>query len=74
MYQALLTQRETIEQQLGYALDWQELPEAHACRITTCKFDCPLGEESRWRDYQEWFVARLVEMDAVFRPLIQALP
>ena len=60
MYQALLTQRETIEQQLGYTLEWQELPDAHACRIAAWKADCPLGEESRWRDYQDWFTSSLI--------------
>jgi len=29
--------------------------------------------EAQWGDYLNWFVQRIVKMNAVFRPLIQAL-
>ena len=73
LYKALLAQRITIEQALGFELDWQELPEAHACRIATWRLDSPIEDEAHWGDYLDWFVQRIVKMNAVFRPLIQGL-
>ncbi|MFN3683249.1 MAG: DUF4268 domain-containing protein [Fimbriimonadaceae bacterium] len=73
-YASLHAQREQIEADLGYGLDWQELPEARAVRIAVWREDSPLDEETRWPEYCEWFTRRLVEMDAVFRPLVRALP
>jgi hypothetical protein len=73
MFQALLAQRSHIEQSLGFALDWQELPDAQACRIATWRQDSPIEDEAQWAEYLDWFVHRLVRMNAVFRPVIQAL-
>jgi hypothetical protein len=74
LFQALAAQREQLEQQLGSALDWQELPEAQACRIASWRPNSPLEEEASWSEYLDWFVERLVKMNAAFRPVIQALP
>lgn len=73
MYEALRAQKDSIEQQLGFALDWQELPDAHACRIATWRQDSPLEDEAQWPQYLDWFVQRIVKMNAVFRPVIQEL-
>jgi hypothetical protein len=73
MYQALLAQRSSIEQALGFELDWQELPDAHACRIATWRQDSPIEDEAQWGAYLDWFVQRIVKMNAVFRPVIQGL-
>lgn len=72
-FQALLAQKDVIEKKLGYQLDWQELPEAHACRIAAWRYDCPLEDELLWPDYIKWFTDTLVKMNDVFRPAIQAL-
>jgi hypothetical protein len=74
MFHALLEQKTAIEQQLGFELDWQELPDAQACRIAAWRLQSPLDDESKWPDYLDWFVERLVKMDKVFRPIIQSLP
>jgi len=74
MFQALLSQKDSIEQQLGFELDWQELPEAHACRIAAWRTDSPLEDETHWPQYLDWFLQRIVKMNQVFRPLVQALP
>lgn len=73
MYEALLSQKLSIEQALGFELDWQELPDAHACRIATWRQDSPIEDEAQWGAYLDWFVQRIVKMNAVFRPVIQAL-
>lgn len=74
MFQALLVQKAAIEQQLGFELDWQELPDAHACRIATWRLDSPIEDEAQWDAYLAWFVQRITKMNAVFRPVIQSLP
>ena len=74
LFQALATQRERLEEQLGFVLDWQELPEAQACRIASWRPNSPLEEEASWSEYLDWYVERLVKMNTVFRPAIQALP
>ncbi|PUE31411.1 DUF4268 domain-containing protein [Limnohabitans sp. Jir72] len=73
MYEALLSQKPSIEQALGFELDWQELPDAHACRIATWRQDSPIEDEAQWGAYLDWFVQRIVKMNAVFRPVIQAI-
>lgn len=70
----LQAQHVAIESALGTALEWQELPDAHACRIALYRSDCPLEDEARWPDYLEWMVRHVVKFDAVFRPAIKGLP
>lgn len=72
-FRELLALKEQIERDLGFELDWQELPNAHVCRIATWRLDCPLQDESRWPDYADWMVDRIIRMDAVLRPLIKGL-
>jgi hypothetical protein len=73
MYEALLSQKPSIEQALGFELDWQELPDAHACRIAIWRQDSPIEDEAQWGAYLDWFVQRIVKMNTVFRPVIQAI-
>lgn len=73
-FQQLLAQKDTIEQQLGFGMDWMELPDAHQCRIVAWRNDSPLQDEARWDEFAEWMADRIIRMDAVFRPLVKALP
>jgi hypothetical protein len=70
----LIPQKQTIEAQLGFELDWQELPDAKACRIATWYSHASLEDESRWEEYLDWLTQRLVKMDQVLRPIVKALP
>lgn len=70
----LQSRKQEIESQLGYELDWQELPEAKAVRVATWYTDAPLDDEERWPEYIEWLTQRLVRMDAVLRPIVKSLP
>ena len=73
-FDQLAEQKTAIENELGFPLEWQALPEAQACRIASYQSECPLDDELRWSEYANWLVARLVRMDAVFRPIIRTLP
>ena len=70
----LIAQRQAIEEKLGFELDWQELPDAMACRIASWYPDASIEDESRWDEYLEWLTQRLVKMDQVLRPVVKALP
>ena len=73
-FNALFVNREAIERELGFPLEWQELPDSKACRIATWFPNASLEDESRWNEYQEWIKQRLVRMDQVLRPIVKTLP
>lgn len=70
----LIAQKQDIEDKLGFELDWQELPDATACRIASWYPQAPIDDESRWDEYVDWLTQRVVKMDQVLRPIIKALP
>jgi hypothetical protein len=70
----LSAQKKDIEGKLGFELDWQELPDAIACRIATWYPDASIEDETRWDEYLDWLTQRLVKMDQVLRPVVRALP
>lgn len=70
----LLAQKTDIEGKLGFELDWQELPDAKACRIATWYPHASIEDENRWDEYLDWLTQRLVKMDQVLRPIVKGLP
>lgn len=73
-FDRLAEEREEIEQELGFTLDWQRLPEATACRIAAVLEGAKLDDDGRWPEYHQWFASRLTRMDKAFRARIKALP
>lgn len=55
------------------ALDRQELPDGHACRILQARPDSPLEDEARWPVYFAWLEAAGVRMPSVFRARVREL-
>jgi hypothetical protein len=70
----LMTHKAEIETNLGFELDWQELPDAKACRVASWYPDASLEDESRWVEYLAWVERSLVTMDQVLRPILRSLP
>jgi hypothetical protein len=70
----LLNQQNSVEEYLGFQLDWQELPAAKASRIASWYENASIENESRWNEYLDWLTARLRKMDAVLRPIVKNLP
>ena len=66
-------QKDDIEKQLNFSLDWQELPDSAACRIVSYYPDAPVEDEQRWDEYHKWIEQRLTAMDRVFRPIVKSL-
>jgi hypothetical protein len=73
MFKQLLAQKDAIEAELKVALDWQELPDGHACRIIQLKQDSPLEDEAKWHVYFAWLEEAALRMTDVFRPRVKAL-
>jgi hypothetical protein len=73
-FAGLLSDKEAIESGLGFPLEWMELPTKTACRIASFCNDTSIEDESRWDDYQDWLIKRLVAMEKVFRPIVKTLP
>lgn len=73
MFHELQEQKSEIEQDLGFELDWQELPEAKSCRIAVWRMQSPVDDEAQWPIYMNWFIDKLVAVNQVFRPCIQSL-
>jgi hypothetical protein len=73
-FEALLAQKDTLEAQLGFSLDWQELPEATGSRVAAWYPHASIEEESRWDEYLDWLTQQLKKMDQVLRPIIRGLP
>lgn len=73
-FAGLLSAKEAIESDLGFPLEWMELPAKTASRIITIYNDASLEDESRWNEYQNWLIQRLLAMEKVFRPLLRSMP
>jgi hypothetical protein len=71
-FELLQNQKAGIEQELGYALDWQELPEGQDSRIAISVDADPTNEDD-WPRQHEWLAKRLNEMYRVFAPRVRDL-
>ncbi|MFT3802815.1 MAG: DUF4268 domain-containing protein [Burkholderiaceae bacterium] len=73
MFKQLLSQKEAIEGELKQTLDWQELPDGHACRIIQVRAESPLEDGPQWPAYFAWLEGAGLRMTEVFRPRVKAL-
>jgi hypothetical protein len=61
-----------LENELGFALDWQELPEGQDCRIAITLDADPSAEED-WHRQHDWLAKHLNEMYRAFAPRVRNL-
>ena len=66
-------QKDAIEQELDYPLEWEELPTRRDCRITSYLNTVDTDEESDWSRQHEWLAKRLNDMHGVFFPRLREL-
>jgi hypothetical protein len=62
-----------IERDLGFALDWEELPAGQDSRISISLDDADPENEPDWPRQHEWLARRLNEMHRVLAPRVRAL-
>lgn len=73
-FQQLSKKRDEIEKRLGFPMDWQELPDSHACRIAVYRPDSSLENEDQWPTYLEWLAQQVSRLAQVFKPVLRELP
>ena len=66
-------QKDPIEQELNYPLEWEELPARQDCRIAFYLNSVNPEEESDWLRQHEWLAKRLNDMHGVFARRIREL-
>jgi hypothetical protein len=69
----LHAQKLEIEAELGYRLDWEELPEGKDTRISTPLNDTDPKDEGDWPRQHQWLATRLNELYRVFVHRVKAL-
>jgi Domain of unknown function (DUF4268) len=72
-FHLLAAQKEAIERELGFGLDWEELPEGQDSRISISLDDAEPENEADWPRQLEWLARRLNEMHRVLAPRVRAL-
>ena len=72
-FHLLRAQKEDIERELKYSLDWQELPAGTDSRIAVHFNDVDPGDESDWPRQHKWFASTLNEFHRVFVHRIREL-
>ena len=72
-FRLLREEKEDIEQELGYPLEWEELPAGTDSRIAVYLHDVDPGDESDWPRQHQWFASKLNELHRVFAQCIREL-
>ena len=72
-FHLLYAQKSEIEADLGYALDWDELPEGKDARISTPLNSTDPEDQAAWPRQHDWLAARLNEFYRVFVNRVRTL-
>lgn len=71
---AIQESADSIEEQLGYSLDWESGNQSGVQRfVTLARSDFALIEKDCWPEEQQWLLDRLLELEEVFGPFFQEL-
>lgn len=62
-----------IEQSVGEALDWRELPDKTESHIYLSKDHSDPTDKSRWGEQHAWLLEKLEKFDTTFRPTVKSL-
>jgi hypothetical protein len=72
-FHLLEAQKDEIERDLGFALDWEELPAGQDSRISVSLSDADPEDEADWARQHQWLAERLNAMHRVLAPRVRAL-
>ncbi len=73
LFGRLKRDKEGVEQELGYPLEWEELPIRRDCRISAYLRDVDPEDTTDWPRQHDWLARRLQELHRVFAHRIGAL-
>ena len=65
--------KEKIEEELGFAVNWMELPDKKMSRIRLTNGDENPTDKPHWDRHFAWFKEKLEAFDRVFRPRVREL-
>ena len=71
-YDLLYSQKEEIEAELGFSLDWKRMDGKKYSQVSYLQ-DANLADNSQWEDYCGWIKIHLDKLDEVFRPRVKNL-
>ncbi len=69
----LFDQKEQIESELGFPLDWKELPERKKSTLLYFLNDVNPLDKNKWSEYHIWMKEKLEAVNTVLRPRIKEL-
>lgn len=72
-FRGLRGQSEPIHSELGYELEWEELPDGSDCRIAVY-LDADPDDREDWNRQHSWLTERLNELHKAFSNRVRALP
>lgn len=72
-FSQLSEDKDAIEKELGYPIDWLELPDKKASIIRIVKNVDNLMDENSWEQHYYWLTGKLEDFDQVFRERIRNL-
>lgn len=73
MLAQLQTDRAAIESELGYAVDWEELPARRDCRVSLVLSDTDPSNEQEWPQQHQWLAKHINDFHRVFAPRVADL-
>ncbi len=69
----LKAQRDAIERELGFPLEWEDMPAYRDCRISAYLDEADPDDQSDWPRQHDWLAKRLNDMYRVFSRRVRAL-
>ena len=72
-FASLKEQREEIEGELGYPLEWEELPKGRDCRVADYLNDADPENEADWARQHDWLTLHLNDLHRVLAPRVRTL-
>jgi hypothetical protein len=71
-FHALCTQRDVIERELGWPLEWEALQTQQDSRVSVYLDDADPENQADWPRQHEWLATRLNDLHRVFAPRVSA--
>ena len=73
-FEALRSQSEQIQSELGYPLEWEDMPEGTDCRVAIYLDDADPENSDDWDRQHRWLADKLNDLHRVFSARVKALP
>lgn len=72
-FDLLVQQKELIEKDIGYSLDWDRLPQRRDCRISITQSDIDPADKKDWQRQHTWLAEHINDMHRVFIQRVREL-